>query len=189
MSINLNLQEIEAINDVKSILAEMKVLEAAFNLISNKNSTSEIKELICNAIKLKQDKCLTFEDKLAMFCMLTCLEKNNSNILPLKSLSRVWTLKTFEAITIGWSQWIQKESDEVLSIINQYHKKQPKKYEKSIESLILKFYTKAVELLIRNQDQTAQRFFEQSLDISSHHGSSMNPMISWVYVTSFYKHQ
>lgn len=174
--------------DTTTILSEMAAQKAVFDAAFSNTPNRKRVEACCDAtlkfLPYDPDK---FETKLLVFCLCYCLGDPRSDLIPEKTNEKRWSRKTFEALAIGWMRWMVDRSDEgVLYYIANMHNDEPGDEDKSFDTLILNFWSKAIELMVLNRPAEAKKFFDRANEVGAQIGTSINPSICWTYATSFY---
>lgn len=174
--------------DTSTIISEMAaqkaVFDAAFSDTPNRERVTTYSEKTLRLLPVSPDK---FETRLLIFCLNYCLDVVRSDLIPTKTKGRRWSRKTFEALSIGWMRWMTDRSDDgVLFYISNMHNDEPRDEDKSFDTLILNFWSKAIELLVLNRPTEAKKFFDRANEVGAQIGTSINPSICWTYATSFY---
>jgi hypothetical protein len=174
--------------DTSTIISEMAsqkaVFDAAFSDTPNRERVAISSEKTLRLLPVSPDK---FETRLLIFCLNYCLGVVRTDLIPERTMEKRWSRKTFEALAIGWMRWMVDHNDDgVLFYIANMHNDEPRDEDKSFDTLILNFWSKAIELLVLNRPIEAKRFFDRANEVGAQIGTSINPSICWTYATSYY---
>jgi hypothetical protein len=174
--------------DTTTILSEMSaqraVFDAAFSTTPDLRRVLTCCESTLRLLPLNPER---FETRLLVFCLSYCLHNVRVDLIPERTSEKRWTRRTFEALAIGWMRWMVDQNDNgVLFYIANMHNDEPGAEDKSFDTLILNFWSKAIELIVLNRPSEAKRFFERANEVGTQVGTSINPSVCWTYATSFY---
>jgi|WetSurMetagenome_2_1015567.scaffolds.fasta_scaffold466282_1 hypothetical protein len=189
MSLNSDLDLPGDSEDTTTILSEMAaqkaVFDAAFTTTPNRERVLSCSQLTLNLLPYNPEP---IETRLLVFCLSYCIGNVRSDLIPEKTSEKRWTRKVFEALSIGWMRWMVDQNDDgVLFYIANMHNDEPKGEDKSFDTLILNFWSKAIELMVLNRPSEAKKFFDRANEVGAQIGTSINPSICWTYATSFYR--
>jgi hypothetical protein len=174
--------------DTTTILSEMVAQKAVFDAAFS-TTPNRVRVMNCagSTLKLLPHNPESFETKLLVFCLNYCIDNVRADLIPEKTNEKRWTRKVFEALSIGWMRWMVDQNDNgVLFYIANMHNDEPREEDKSFDTLILNFWSKAIELMVLNRPSEAKRFFDRANEVGAQIGTSINPSICWTYATSFY---
>lgn len=174
--------------DTTTILSEMAAQKAVFDAAFS--ATPDWKRVLSSCestLRLLPPNPESFETRLLIFCLSYCIHNARTDLIPDKTDQKRWTRRTFEALAIGWMRWMVDRNDNgVLFYIANMHDDELGAEDKSFDTLILNFWSKAIELMVLNRPAEAKRFFERANEVGTQIGTSINPSICWTYATSFY---
>jgi len=172
--------------DVQTILAEMEALKAVFDAAFQGGPADRAVACVRQALNMRAGDPTHFEGQLTVFCMALVLGEDRFDVLPRVPTERRWARKTFEALALGWANWIRSGSKEVLQVIDQMHFSEPEEDDGAVETLSLNFWAKALEMLVKDRPVEAKKFFERANEVGAQFGTSTNPSICWTYAVSFF---
>jgi hypothetical protein len=177
------------IEDTTAIISEMTaqkaVFDAAFSVTPNLERVRSCAE---STLKLLPHDPERIETRLLVFCLNYCIGNIRTDLIPEKTSKKRWSQKVFEALSIGWMRWMADQNDDgVLYYIEHMHNDEPKEEDKSLSTLILNFWAKAIELMVLNKPSESKKFFEKANEVGAQIGTSINPSICWTYAMSFYR--
>lgn len=172
----------ETSGDVESVLAEMDAQQAFFDASTGQTTHENVMNLASYALRVRcKDK--TLEDRLATFSLAYSLGETKEELIPHRwSRATKWAKRSREDLVVGWMRWIAwRDAESVETAL----KRMEKDLDTSIEALAIQYWATAIQALTKEDLDTARRYFERAMDVSSQFGFACNPPICWTYTVSF----
>jgi len=169
--------------DVESVFAEMEAQRAFFDAALKRVPVENVTNLASYALHIRgEDRSL--EDRLTTFCLAYSVGELRLELIPHRwSRSTRWSRRTTEDLITAWMRWVAWE--DWGSVVVSLEKMEKGRDDTSIEALPIQYWATAIHSLAKKEQDTARRYFERAMEVSSQFGFPSNPPICWTYAVSF----